>query len=50
MLIVRSKEGLARVSTGSTGYAVAHDTDVITYTRLRTRWTHYTWGNSYSAE
>lgn len=49
-LLVRSKEGLAWVSTGSTGYALVHDTEMLTYSRLRTRWTDYTWGNSYSPQ
>ncbi|OWP62891.1 hypothetical protein CDA63_11780 [Hymenobacter amundsenii] len=49
-LYVRSAGGLAQVSTTGAGYAVARNGEVLTYTCLRTRWTHYTWGNSYSPQ
>ena len=46
-LYVQSTEGLAWVSTNAAGYATTHDGQAITYRRVRTRWTNYTWGNSY---
>jgi hypothetical protein len=46
-LYVQSQEGTASVSTGPVGYATTHDGEVITYARERTRWSNYTWGDSY---
>ncbi|WP_400194059.1 hypothetical protein [Hymenobacter sp. B81] len=49
-LLVRSAQGLAWVSTSRAGYSLVHDTDVITYSRRRTKWTNYTWCDTYSPQ
>jgi hypothetical protein len=49
-LFVRTSEGLASVSTDEAGYATAQDGQALTYSRARTRWSDYTWGDSYSPE
>lgn len=46
-LYVRSWEGLASVSTNAASYYTTHEGQAITYSRQRTRWSNYTWGNSY---
>jgi hypothetical protein len=49
-LYVRSWEGQASVRTNAATYYTIHEGQDLTYTRERTRWSNYTWGNSYRSE
>jgi hypothetical protein len=46
-LRVRSWEGLESVRTSEAKYYTIHEGQALTYSRIRTKWSKYTWGNSY---